>query len=165
MGIKQIRTPISCRHWIGRFREQKLIRRICHCYNKHGQKVAIAENTGKHQHAHPTYRLLSGQGLISNQITPYSNMQSFKKRHEKETHVSRDKQISEKSMRDLILPGWRTVDVNANLCKSERNFTIDVRARHVEMQYLFIVGIFFLSTLIKLSVGTFWRSTMTKIHC
>lgn len=66
MGIKQIRTPISCRHWIGRFREQKLIRRICHCYNKHGQKVAIVENTGKHQHAHPTDRLLSGQGLISN---------------------------------------------------------------------------------------------------
>lgn len=49
-------------------------------------------------------------------------------------------------MRDLILPGWRTVDVNANLCKSERNFTIDVRARQVEMQYLFIVGMFFLST-------------------
>lgn len=46
----------------------------------------------------------------------------------KEAHMSGDKQTSEKSMYDLILLGWSTVDVNANLCKSERNFTIDVRA-------------------------------------
>lgn len=34
MGIKQIRPPISCWHWIGRFGEQKLIRWICHCYTE-----------------------------------------------------------------------------------------------------------------------------------
>lgn len=44
--------------------------------------------------------------------------------------MSGDKQTSEKSTYDLILLGLSTVDVNANLCKSERNFTIDVRAGH-----------------------------------
>jgi len=34
-------------------------------------------------------------------------------------------------MYDLILFGWSTGDVNANLCKSERNFTIDVKAGQV----------------------------------
>lgn len=83
---------------------------------------------------------------------PYSNIH-LKKRYVKETHVSRDKQISRKSMYDLILSGWRTLDVNANLCKSERNFTIDVRARQVEMQYFFIYsGNVFVSSLIKPSV-------------
>lgn len=46
--------------------------------------------------------------------------------------MSWDKQTSEKSMYDLILFGWSTGDVNANLYKSERNFTIDVRAGQVQ---------------------------------
>lgn len=49
----------------------------------------------------------------------------------KEAHMSWDKQTSEKSMPDLILSGWSIVDVNANLFKSERNFTIDVKARQI----------------------------------
>lgn len=47
--------------------------------------------------------------------------------------MHRDKQTSEKSMYDLILLDWSTVDVNANLYKSERNFTIDVRAGQVQI--------------------------------
>lgn len=56
--------------------------------------------------------------------------------------MSRDKQTSEKSMYDLILLGWSTVDVNANLCKSERNFTIDVRAGEVKIDVIFCMAIF-----------------------
>ena len=45
-------------------------------------------------------------------------------------------------MYDLILLGWSTVDVNANLCKSERNFTIDVRAGQVKIDLILIKAIF-----------------------
>lgn len=167
MGIKQIRTPISCRHWIERFREQKLIRRICHCYNKHGQKVAIAENTGKHQHAHPTDRLLSGQGLTSNQMTPYSNMQSFKKK------------TWERNPRERRQTNFRKVNAWPNPprledggCKCQ---PLQVREEFhywCESQtgrnaiFIYCGNIFFVH--FNQTVGlwcTFWHSTMTKIHC
>lgn len=55
--------------------------------------------------------------------------------------MNRDKQSSEKSMYDLILLGWSTVDVNANLCKSERNFTIDVKVGQVEIDWILVMTI------------------------
>ena len=64
--------------------------------------------------------------------------------------MRRDKQTSEKSMYDLILLGWSTVDVNANLCKSEWNFTIDVRARQVEIDLI-------------LNMEIFWRNPITEL--
>lgn len=44
MGIKQISSPISCRHWIGRFGEQKLIRWVCHCSNQHNPESHHCDN-------------------------------------------------------------------------------------------------------------------------
>lgn len=44
-------------------------------------------------------------------------------------------------MYDLILLGWSTVDVNANLCKSERNFTIDVRVGQVKIDLILFMAI------------------------
>lgn len=75
-------------------------------------------------------------------------------------------------MYDLILSGWRTVDVNANLCKSERDFTIDVWAKQVKTAYLRIYllweyFVFVLSFFIYILWCTdvlFWHSPMTQIQ-
>lgn len=55
--------------------------------------------------------------------------------------LSRDKQTWEKSMCNLILSGWITAGVNANLHKSERSFT-DAGAGRVKMDRTLFIAMF-----------------------